>query len=217
MIERDSHIDELIVCVPGRSFADAQWTPEEKSDIEALCRQYTPSRSRMKALGHKDSAGLFLTHSAVPNNLPAILLRATSGWQPLLPNRTMPPDLASELGTYEASSRDLSSLAEEARQTRLARAIGTRNYRGRADVIATVLALIGHQETTIGSIAHRTGRADADITAIIEFLIAAGFVTADLTLTASGRKELSTAKWLHRKVTASLTGSTDAYYPRGLK
>lgn len=217
VIERDSHIDELIVVTPGNSFADAQWTQDERNAIEDLCQRYTTSRTRKKALGHKGSAGLFLTHTAVPNNLPAILLRATSGWHSLFPNRVMPADFASELGDYAAPPRDLARLAEEAHQARLARAVGTRNYRARADLIATVLALVGHQRTTVPWLAHRTGRTDADITSIVGFLVAAGFVTPDLTLTLAGRKELATAKWLERNVTASLTGSTEAYYPQRLK
>jgi hypothetical protein len=217
VIELDSHIDELIVVTPGNSFADAQWTQDERSAIEDLCQRYTTSSTKKKALGYKDSAGLFLTHTAVPNNLPAILLKATSGWHSLLPNRVMPADFASELGDYVAPPRDLARLAEDARQARLARTIGTRNYRARADVIATVLALIGHQRTTVAWLAHRTGRTDADITSIIRFLVSAGFVTPDLTLTLSGRKELDAAKWLERNVTASLTGTTDAYYPQALK
>ena len=96
---RRRSVDDLFVHTPATSFEHAPWTVEEREAIEALCQRHTPRRQRSQALGHGASAGLFFTHTSVPNNLPFILRRHTRGWVPFLEGRTLPADLAAELGS----------------------------------------------------------------------------------------------------------------------
>jgi len=216
-VEACKHVDALFVNLPASSFSDAAWTQKEREAIEALCLSYTPRKQQKEALGYGASAGLFFTHTAVPNNLPFILRRSTKGWRAFLPGRKVPADLAKELGDYARPHRDLASAARSANQARLARAIESGRLTTSADTIVITLALIAHSRHTRATLAHQLALPDAQIAAIIEFLQDADFVDAGLSITARGRVELRHARRLDRVATARLRGQTEAYYPLVLR
>lgn len=216
-IESGRSIDDLLVHTPAASFDDAEWTAEEREAIEMLCIRHTPRRRRSQALGHGSSAGLFFTHTSVPNNLPYILRRRTSGWKPFLEGRTVPADLAAELGHYEAPTRDLAKVVRTANQTRLSRAIESGRLRTPADRLVAILALIAHASQTPATLTHRLALPDDETVALLDFLQKVGFVTDELTITPRGRIELLHARRLERVSTANLTGKPDPYYPQSLR
>lgn len=110
-IETESNVDAMHVVTPAASFDDMAWTVDERDAVESLCKGHTPRQYKSQALGYRDSRGLYFTHTSVPNNLPFILRRDTHGWKPFLPGRTVPADLAAELGDYHTSDRNLGDIA----------------------------------------------------------------------------------------------------------
>lgn len=216
-VEAGPNTDAMYVHTPAASFDDAQWTGEERAAIEALCERHAPHRKRSEAMGYDKSGGLFFTHTSVPNNLPYILRRKTSGWEPFFNDRTVPADLAAELGHYQAPDRDLADVVRAANQTRLGRAIDSGRLRTPADKLVVVLALIAHSPQTRAALAHRLALPDEKVVAMLDFLMDVGFVTEELTITPSGHNELRHARRLDRVATAHLNGKTDPYYPRMLR
>lgn len=215
-VQTGPNTDDLLVYTPAASFDDAAWTVEERDAIEALCKRHTPRRQRSEALGYGSSGGLFLTHISVPNNLPFILRRQTSGWQPFLEGRTVPGDLAAELSHYQAPSRNLADVVRAAHQTRLGRAIDSGRLRTPADKLVAVLALIANGSQTPATLTHRLALPDEETAAMLDFLMDVGFISDELTITPRGHNELRHARRLDRVATAHLRGKSDPYYPRTL-
>lgn len=216
-IESGKDTDDLLVHTPAASFDDAGWTVEERDRVEELCRRHTPRRLRAQALGHGNSGGLFFTHTSVPNNLPFILRRRTAGWQPFLEGRTVPADLAAELGDYQATNRDLGDVARAANQTRLGRAIDSGRLRMPAERLVAILALIAHRSQSPATLTHRLALPDDETTAMLDFLQSVDFITEKLKITPRGEVELRQARRLDRVATAHLEESSDSYYPRTLR
>src|SRR5262249_28333082 len=69
-------LDDLLWIEFGVDFTSAQWGPEERDTIRALCAKY--ARKRSLALGYKDSEGLLVMSHTVPNNLPQIFRNGIS-------------------------------------------------------------------------------------------------------------------------------------------
>jgi hypothetical protein len=216
-INGSDYVDDLAVAVPAASFEDAQWTSAERAAIERICRQYVRARWRKEALGFGDSGGLFMGHTFVPNNIPRILRQRMQGWSPFLDGRTVPPQLALELQDYRPPNRDLAAIARSVNQQRLARAIESGRLRTPADLLVAALSIIGYSTVDVGVIAHRLARSEDEVRAMLDFLVRAGLITADMSITPLGRIELRHARRLERIATANLLGSDEPYYPRALR
>lgn len=218
VIESSGAVDNLYVAAPAASFGNAQWTDSERAAVEALCRKYALGRS--DALGFDGSAGLFLTHTFIPNNLPWILRKQTKGWHPFFTGpkgRTFPPDLAADLGSYIAPARDLAKLAEQAKQVRLSKALASGRLGAPADRLIVMLALLAHRTLDRATLSHELGRGEAEVGAMLDWLVGMGFVDSDLRITEQGRAELANARRLERVVTAGLSGTDEPYYPQALR
>lgn len=210
--------DDVHVVAPAASLADAQWSDSERAEVELLCHRYGDGRS--DALGFGGSAGLFLTHDFVPNNLPWILRRRKRGWRPFFvgpKGRTLPPELAAELGAYEAPHRDLAALAAGTRQARIAKALESGRVRSPADRLVVVLALLSNQTFDVAALSHRLARGESEIEAMVAWLRTAGLVDGEMKVTREGRAELAHARRLDRIVTAGLSGTDAPYYPSALR
>lgn len=211
-------LGDVHVVTPAASLADAQWSDSERAAVERLCLGYGDGRS--DALGFGGSGGLFLTHDFVPNNLPWILRRQRGGWRPFFvgpKGRTLPPDLAAELGSYIAPDRDLAALAEGTKQARLAKALESGRIRSPADRLVVVLALLASRTLDVAALSHQLARGESEIEAMLAWLRAAGFVDGDMKVTRDGRAELAHARRLDRVVTAGLSGTDAPYYPSALR
>lgn len=192
------------------SFKDSD---AQRAVIE-FCRTY--SRKRRLALGFGDSGGLMVTERGAPNNLPAIFIQRGQDWQPLFPNRTVPQSFALELGTYRPSE-SLTALAQRVGQLRLGRneRLESRRQSTRALLHALVFASDG--ATDARALAESMGR---DIEAAAAYLMALqnwNFVDETGRITEDGRRELAEHKRGRRRTTAHLQGSSDPYYPLGLR
>lgn len=220
LINKSGYVDSIKPAHPAASFDDAAWTPAERQHIERICREYLPGKERKLALGYGGSAGLFLTHTAVPNNLPRILWRRAPGWSALFAGasgRTFPTDLAQELQGYEAPERDLAVVAHSANQKRLSRAIASGRLRTPTDQLVVTLALLAQGGFDVAGLSHGLARPESEIQELVTFLVHSGYVTGELTITPAGRIELQHARRLDRVTSTILSGADDPYYPQALR
>ncbi|TDV43692.1 hypothetical protein CLV71_115155 [Actinophytocola oryzae] len=217
-IARTSSVDRLLVAAPAPSFETADWTKEEQKQVEHICRRYVPrSKSSGTGLGFAGSAGLFVMHTGVPNNVPEILRSRRKGWYRFFDGRVFPSELVAELGAY-VPNRDLGRVVKQASQARLSKAFDAGRFRRPIDLLLAVLALVGHSQQTETLIAHRLNISETEVQQYLNLLAGLGFVTLlPLRVTAAGRAELQFSKRMDRVATAHLEGSTLPYYPQRLR
>lgn len=97
---------ELRFARPAPSLSDKVVDPHKKNiyrGIIELCTRYK-KRGRKKDrnyLGYKDSGMLMVFSHSCSNNSPSLLWSHAGGWNPLFPNRVVPPEL---LGVFSTSS-----------------------------------------------------------------------------------------------------------------
>ena len=207
----------LRVVHPARSFSDAGWSFDEREAIEELCRRWAKPGHAKEALGFGGSGGLFVSHGAIPNNIPYILRKVDSGWNAFFERRRFPTDLQEELGNYQAPQDDLATIANDLRQQRLSRALASGRLSAPADMLVAVLAILNNSRQSAAQLAHALHRNDEEIAQLLGFLTHSGFIGQNHTLTDRGRRELTYAKHLDRFVTAQLVGSQVPYYPQSLR
>lgn len=215
-IRRDTAVDCLSVVGPAASFVSAQWTSEEREAIETLCVTHLTSKERREALGYKESAGLFVMHTGVPNNVPKVLTRTAMGWNPLFEGSVCPPDLVRELASY-SPKRDLRRVAKEARQTRISVVLDAGRLSGTAGTLIAMLSLISLKARTRTELSHALHLSEERIQELLGFLVGAGLVNSDLRLTWAGRMELLAGKRLPRRAGMQLEGEDVPYYPVTLR
>ena len=222
-MEDSPFIDATMVLNPGRRFDEAPWSPDQREEIERICTTYVTQHLSDYALGYKGSAGLYLTQSSIPNNLPAILWQTTGprspSWRPLFANRTYPPELGESLGNYQPTSNAVEQLALAANQARLSRAIAAGTLTAQAERMTIVLALLSWKSHTSADLQDKLQLPAASVDRTLTFLRANGFITEERKLTAIGRDELRAArisKGYRRATRLYLRGSSGPYYPRSL-
>lgn len=94
----------------AKSARAANWSDQQRLDIEELCKKYANDRAGTSVLGYGNSFGLHLSNTRVPNNLPQILVQ--SGARPgLFADRSLPNAFYAELPAY----RPLVSLTQTLR------------------------------------------------------------------------------------------------------
>jgi len=218
VLQNARSIDAVLVARPAASFETAQWTEDERRQVTNICHRYLNSRQRRGggALGYGDSAGLFVMHTGVPNNIPLILRNRRTGWHRFFEGRVFPADLASELGAYIVN-RDLGAVVTKANQARISRAIESGRLRAPVDLLVVILALVAHKQQTVTRIAYELNESEVQIRKHLDFLVGAGFMTSSLQITGAGRAELRAARRLDRIATSGLEGSDEPYYPQRLR
>jgi hypothetical protein len=125
--------------------------------------------------------------------------------------------MATELQDYGTPERDLALLAQSANQERLSRAITSGRFRTPTDRLVVTLALIAQGGNDLSDLSHQLARPETEIQEFIAFLVRAGYVTEELTITPAGRLELRHARRLERVISSSLSGIDDPYYPQTLR
>jgi len=182
--------------------------------VVELCRTYR--RAGRPALGFGQSGGLLVTERSAPNNLPAILIQKAPGWVALFPDRTVPQTFVVELGTYRPSE-SLQALAQRVGQIRLGRNERLETLRRSSHNLLRVLVSTSHGATDARAIAESVGKDVHETAAHLVALQDWGFVDEAGRITADGRRELVENKRGRRRTTARLQGSSDPYYPLGLR
>lgn len=215
-LEVEPALDGYFAVRPATSFSTAQWTNEERESIMALCTNYLGPGEQSQRFGFGGSGGLFVIQSRVPNNVPQILRRRSTDWQPFFERRRVPQDLIAELGSY-ISQRDLPRLAHETKQIRLSKALTLGRLASPADELAATLALLRRHRLNESQLAFRLNKSHARIVNLLVFLRRMNLVSADMRLTDRGKAELRAAKRLERIATASLEENDSPYYPQALR
>jgi len=215
-IQRDTAVDYLSVAGPAASFVSAQWTTEEREAIKTLCVKYLTSKERRQTFGYKGSAGLFVTHTGVPNNVPKVLTRTATGWHPFFEGTVCPPDLVRELASY-SPKRDLRRVTKEARQTRVSAVLESGRLRGTSETLIAMLSLVSLKAQTRTELSHALHQSEERIQELLGFLVGAGLLKSDLRLTWAGRMELLAGKRLPRRAGTQLEGEDVPYYPVTLR
>ena len=210
---------------PGRDFATADWTSQQRHQISQLVRDYTHRPSN--ALGWNDSAGLMLfAHASPPNNLPAVFTqkRGPHGrrWVPLV-ERTRDafrPQVLLDQSFVPPFSP--SRAAQSVGQRRLAEAIEDQESPLDRQLIVVLGALV-RRKASVESLAQLLRTTRWRTRQIVEDGVAKGLISQSaLRLTDSGWEELRNARRLRRNPrswSANLQLAQDeaCYYPSHLR
>jgi hypothetical protein len=194
------------------------WTKFPDSDLQGavvdLCRTYGLERNL--ALGYGESGGLLTTERNAPDNLPSIFIQQTQGWKALFADRKMPRKFVQELGDYRPSEH-LEALAERVGQLRLGRNERLQSMRQSSRTLLSALTMASEAAVGPLALAESLGidvqEADAYLGALRDW----GFIDDSGRITSGGRRELSEHKRGRRRTTAYLQGSSESYYPLGLR
>ena len=183
--------------------------PEGKA--EEVCRVYAKRGKVRPALGHRGSAGLYASSFSVPNNLPAILIRRSDRWMPFFDGRSVPADLADEIGEHRPDA-DLPGHLEEAGQLRLAARHRDGYIESRWQNFVGVLGLLPRPDEELALALGLDLRA---IRNVLESLERLSLIDGSRAVTPAGRRELSAQRRKARSGASVLTPPDPSpYYPR---
>jgi hypothetical protein len=212
---KGSPIDDFWTIEAAPTFDDRPWTTSQRLAVEDLCLRYARGRRR-DALGYRESRGLFATDTYAPNNLPFVLRKVASGWQPFFTGREVPPDIPAELGDYSPGV-DAAGLVAATRQQRLALSASARTTRVAITDLLHVLALLQRRNQSSVQLAAATGRRVDWIERLLLSLERLGMIDSDNRLTDAGREEIAAAKRAPRRVKAGMLVRNEPYYPATMR
>lgn len=207
---KNIHQVEVIEIVPGINEL-RRATPDGRA--EEVCRIYAKRGRVGPPLGHGGSAGLYASSFSVPNNLPGILIRRSSRWMPFFDGRSVPVDLADEIGDYRPDV-DLPAALESAGQLRLA-------ARHRDGHIALrwqdFIAVLGLLPRTDEELAVALGRDLGATRSILQSLHGLALIDGSRAVTPAGRRVLASQRRKPRGGASVLTPNPAPYYPRNTR
>lgn len=211
-----TNIDHLSVVRPASSFGSAPWTDEERQAIVRLCTEYLLPDQRGEQFGYLGSAGLFATHSRVPNNVPLLLRQRGDDWYPFFKGRSVPPDLRAALHDYQGDA-DLVQIAEDSNQIRLSRAFASGRLKTPSGKIVATLALLARRRRTVVELSYILKEPEKRVQQFVNYLTSLELITDEHRLTDAGWRELRAAKRLSRVISANIEGREPPYYPQALR
>lgn len=181
----------------------------------SLARRY--GKNHHKPLGHGDIAALIAFEYGMPNNVPAILGEKFKHWKPFFRGRAS-SDLRPFFG-LPPTATDLLRSAVEHRWAQLKHALDFRSRRrDKTEMLAFLLALRGqwHTDAEI-EVAERSGLPTENVARLHRQAMAAGWISDRSRLTDSGRKLLKAGTVPRKRVSNTVVGSTEVYYPKSLR
>ena len=198
--------------------APTTWTKFPDTDLQDavvnMCRTY--SLERNLALGYGESGGLLTTERNAPDNLPTILIQQTQSWKALFADRKMPRKFVQQLGDYRPSEH-LEALAERVGQLRLGRNDRLQSMRQSSRTLLSALTMASEAAVDPLALAESLGIDVQEADAYLGTLREWGFIADSGSITSDGRRELAEYKRGRRRTTAYLQGSSESYYPLGLR
>lgn len=208
-VDRNPHVDrlEIVEVVPG---LEQLRTADTSGKIEELCRVYARRGKVWPALGYRKSGGLFASSFSVPNNLPAILIRRSSRWEPFFDERSVPSDLADAIGDHRPDI-DIAQRLQDAGQHRLAARHRDGHIDRRWQVHIAILAILP------GSVADLSLAVGADVPTVVgvlDSLERLGLIDGVGKITPAGRTALNVHRRKPRRGSALLVPDPTPYYPR---
>lgn len=179
------------------TFEGARWTPEQRAEVEALCRTSTGRRFRNYALGFRDSRALIAFEHTAPNNLPYILWKVATGWSSLFEYKGVPNDLLRLFTMRPDPSRE--PLVGSAGAARLGQTID----------------LLGRRVYDAGNIAEVLRVSIAEAQRLLRLAFDLGLTNSRHRLTDAGRAELK--RWRAAHPVRVLPNRDEPYYPKQLR
>jgi hypothetical protein len=203
---------EVIRSIP--TFSDRPWNRDQLRSIEQLCERHAYKKE--EAFGYKSSRGLFATEAGAPNNLPGILRQRGERWKAFFEERTVPPDLAIELGDY-TTGLSTSELVTFTQQARLARALESRPMRQVNADLLRMLAFIERGRRDPHRLAAATSVGVERVRELTSALQRLGLIDDHGRLTQRGRVELDASKRGLRHVASDTKIPAVEYYPKSMR
>ncbi|WP_157220414.1 phosphoribosyltransferase-like protein [Flavisphingomonas formosensis] len=176
------------------TFDGAGWTPEQRSEVEALCRASAGRRNKNWALGYRDSRALIAFEHTAPNNLPYILWKVATGWNSLFEYKGVPNDLLR-----------LFTMRPEPPHEPLVGSAG-------AARIGQTIDLLGRRVHDAGNIAEVLRVSIAEAERLLRLAQSLGLTNARHRLTDAGRAELK--RWRAAHPVRVLPNRDEPYYPK---
>lgn len=215
-IQQSKAIAQLWFVKPAANFSTAAWSDEERNQIVSICTSYHRRSSGFQPLGFQSSAGLFVTETTIPNNLPSILCQEVSGWKPFFNRRSMPTELISDIMGYVPTTRD-DVVLHSINQLRLAE---NRHSWGREEpqrIIILILASLVQKAFTLAELATKLQIDSATLGPAVEFLTRNNCIGPDGKTTEVGYAELAAARRKDRRIGWNLSNPSVVYYPVSLR
>jgi len=201
------HRVEVIEIVPG---IDELRLAAPDGKAEEVCRVYAKRGKVWPPLGHRGSTGLYASSFSVPNNLPGILIRRTNRWTPFFDGRSVPVELADEIGDYRPDT-DLADHLDAVGQSRLAARHRDGHLRTRWEHFVGVLALLPRKDEELALALGLDLGATRSILESLERLL---LIDEKRAVTPAGRRELIMQRRKPRRGGPVLTPDPSLYYPR---
>ncbi|MEV0660073.1 hypothetical protein ACIBI3_02640 [Actinomadura luteofluorescens] len=208
-VNRAADIDCFSMVRIAPDFDSAEWTAEQRVDVELLCAKFARHRDR-GSLGWNGSAGLFIMQHTTPNNLPEILWQTKGGvserrdgWYPLFPNRRLPESLTAAFAARNEKMSD--------------RPVGERAGLGKiiGPALSPVLFALRRGLRTPEQISAFSDISLADSKRMLEDLVSGGYADRRGYLTDQGIRLLESG--VQRMSRFRLDGSDENYYPQRLR
>lgn len=219
-LRSSGRVDKLDFVETAESFSTANWTPKQAAAVEEICVKYADPvrRTRNEALGYRGSRGLTVMQHGVPNNLPAILLQTRNSnepWTAPFPNRTFPAALQRDIAGYRP--RQTMELARQVPNDPELIAALTRKVDGTQRPYLMTLGAIAARNYDVEQMANALATSTIQVAAITAALHSWGLIDARNHLSDQGWQVLRRLRMRPRKITFSLNGSDEPYYPMQLR
>lgn len=179
------------------TFEGAGWTPEQRAEVETLCRNSAGRRNKNWALGYRDSRALIAFEHTAPNNLPYILWKVATGWNSLFKYKGVPNDLL----------RLFTMRPDPAREP----LVGSAG----AERLGQTIDLLGRRVFGAGNIAEVLRVSIAEAERLLRLAEDLGLTNARYRLTDAGRAELK--RWRAAHPVRLLPNRNEPYYPQQLR
>jgi hypothetical protein len=219
-IRKSGRVDGLDVVERAESFDTADWTQHQAAAVEEICKRYAdPSRrARNEALGYRESKGLTVMQHGVPNNLPAILIQTSNSdmpWIAPFPDRTFPAALQSEIVGYRPRP-EMELASDGSADPELLTAL-TRKVSGTQRPYLIVLSAIAGGNSAVEQIASALSTSTIQVASVTAALHSWGLIDGNNHLTDRGWQILKRFRMRPRKITFTLKGNDEPYYPMQLR
>lgn len=200
------------------TFTEQDWSEDEHEAVIQLCRNHMDAATKYP-FGFLDTRGMTVFSHSVPNNIPYILRRRSSGsWKGFFEGEVVPDDILPLFSQPKRALRleaALSRMGQEKLQT------------GHWKLIAgpflketvLVLAAVAHRARDVHAVCNATSLSTDDVNHIVLRCREWGLIDRlSLRLTDTGRTELGHAKKMGLDTTRILlNGSDEFYYPQQLR
>ena len=190
----EDHVHVLRACP---TFDAADWTPEQRAEVEMLCRASAGRHKKNWALGYRDSRALIAFEHTAPNNLPYVLWKVATGWNSLFEYKAVPNELLRLFAMRPDPPRE--PLVGSAGAKRLGQTID----------------LLGRRVHDAGNIAEVLQVSIAEAERLLRLAYNLGLTNARHRLTDAGRAELK--RWRAAHPVRVLTNRDEPYYPQQLR